>query len=59
MNLDPKALSLTEAAQLYGVSRQRVHDWIKDGRLKAVMLWGRWIIPRGQERPTDKRYTAN
>lgn len=38
-------LTITEAAERLGVSRQRVHQLIKQGRLEAEQVGHIWIIP--------------
>lgn len=54
-------LSVTQAAQVLGVTRQRVHDLIKNGQIVARKL-GRFYyieateIERYKDRPTGKPY---
>lgn len=36
INMSKPYMTLTEAADFLGLSRQRVHTFIKDGRLKVV-----------------------
>lgn len=37
-------LSIPEAAARLGVTRQRVHQWIQSGHLRAIRIGGRWIV---------------
>ena len=39
-------ITVQEAAKLRGVSRARVHQWIKAGRLKTETKYGRVLIHR-------------
>ena len=39
-------ISVAQAAKAAGVSRQTIHDWIKDGHLKAKRLSERRIMVR-------------
>ena len=49
------AYTVDEAAKHYKVSRRRVRDWIKDGRLEAVKRGGVWFVMKGQPYPKDRR----
>jgi excisionase family DNA binding protein len=46
---------VTEAAKHYGVSRQRIFQWIEEGRLTAYKRGGIYFVMKGQPRPTDRR----
>jgi excisionase family DNA binding protein len=43
---EPDELSITEAAEILGVSRQAVHSLIKRGRLEARKVGNAWMISR-------------
>lgn len=45
-----------EFAAKHGVSRQRVMNWLEDGRIEgATRTRNRWLIPAGAPRPSDRR----
>ena len=49
-------LSAQEAAEKWGVSLRWVHRLCEDGRIEGVRRFGRnWMIPKGAERPADRR----
>lgn len=39
-------VSITEAAEMLGISRQRVHTLITEGKLKAERIGTQWSIRR-------------
>jgi excisionase family DNA binding protein len=41
-------LSSAEAAQVLGIKQMSIHALIRDGRLPAVKVAYRWLIPREQ-----------
>jgi len=43
-----KLYKLSEFANLMGVSRSAVIKWIKQGRIRAVNIHGRWYIPESE-----------
>ena len=43
-------LTITEAAELRGVSRQAIFELIKRGRLKATRLGRQWLIRKSDVR---------
>ncbi|OYT47646.1 MAG: IS607 family transposase [Desulfurococcales archaeon ex4484_42] len=43
-----KLYKLSEFARLVGVSRSGVVKWIKEGRVRAVNIHGRWYIPESE-----------
>ena len=45
--MDDILLSLPDVAARLGVSRQRVWQWVTDGRLKARRIAGRWVVEAG------------
>lgn len=47
----PELVSITEAAQLLGVSRQAVHQRLETGSLPGVRVGTTWVIPRAGVRP--------
>jgi excisionase family DNA binding protein len=54
-----RLLSVTEAAEILGVNRQRTHQLIKDGRLKAEMIGTQYVIKESdldavKDRPTGR-----
>ncbi|MEZ5427278.1 MAG: helix-turn-helix domain-containing protein [Pyrinomonadaceae bacterium] len=56
---EDKLLSVTEAAEILGVNRQRTHQLIKDGRLNAQMVGSQWVIKESdleavKDRPTGR-----
>lgn len=57
----PELLSVAQAAQILGVTRQRVHDLIKNGQIIARKL-GRYYyieiteVERYRNQPTGKPY---
>lgn len=56
---DRLTYSVTEAAELLGISRARIFQLIKDGTIESVKLGGRRLVPRSgleqllAERPGD------
>jgi len=42
------AISVQDAAELLGVHRTRVHDFLADGRLQAVWVGGRLLLSRAE-----------
>jgi excisionase family DNA binding protein len=60
-NGNPELLSVAQTAKLLGVTRQRVHDLIKNGQIVARKL-GRYYyiedieLERYQNQPTGKPY---
>ena len=57
----PDLLSITQSAEILGVTRQRVHDLIKNGQIIACKL-GRYYyiqtieVERYRNQPTGKPY---
>lgn len=50
---------LSEFARLMGVSRSDVIKWIREGRVRAVNIHGRWYIRESEyERLTKGYYTG-
>jgi len=43
-----KLYKLSEFARLVGVSRSAVIKWIKQGRIRAININGRWYIPESE-----------
>ena len=43
-----KLYKLNEFARLVGISRSGVIKWIKEGRIRAVNIHGRWYIPESE-----------
>ena len=54
-----KLYKLSEFAKLVGVSRSGVIKWIREGKVRAVNIHGRWYIPESEfERLTRGFYTG-
>ena len=53
-------VSATVAASIMGVSRQRMHQLLKAGRIQGAFLLDtgkgktRWVVPRNQLTPKEK-----
>ncbi|BDC18223.1 hypothetical protein HS5_11130 [Acidianus sp. HS-5] len=43
-----KYLTPTKVAEIFGMSRSGVIKWIKQGKILAIMINGRWRIPYGE-----------
>jgi len=43
--MEPLAVSVAEAARLLSVSPRSIQRWIKDGRLQAIRLSRRVLVP--------------
>ncbi|MHC1628564.1 MAG: helix-turn-helix domain-containing protein, partial [Candidatus Nezhaarchaeales archaeon] len=43
-----KLYKLSEFARLVGISRSGVIKWIKEGRIRAINIHGRWYIPESE-----------
>ena len=49
-------MTLKEAAEKWGVTPRRVHDYCAAGRIPgAVKMAGVWLIPKNAEKPIDGR----
>lgn len=49
-------ITLTEAAERWGISSRRVRKLCEEGRIDGVTKFGRnWAIPVDVEKPTDQR----
>lgn len=44
-------LTVSEFAERWGVTRQRVHQWAEDGRVAAFMAFGRVVLLASAQRP--------
>ena len=54
-----KLYKLSEFAKLIGVSRSAIIKWIREGKVRAVNIHGRWYIPESEyERLTKGLYTG-
>jgi excisionase family DNA binding protein len=49
-------LSTAEAAQVLGIKQMSIHALIRDGRLPAVKVAYRWLIPREQLEEFSRSY---
>jgi len=43
-----KLYKLSDFARLMGVSRSAVIKWVKQGRIRAINIHGRWYIPESE-----------
>lgn len=43
-----KLYKLSEFAKLIGVSRSAVIKWIKEGKIRAINIHGRWYVPESE-----------
>lgn len=65
LRLERGHVSLTVASQVMGVSRQRVHQLLKAGRIAGAFLMdcgdGReiWCIPRNSLKPKEKQCSTS
>ena len=48
-------LSVTQYAQLHGLSGARVRVLIRDERIPAVKIGSQWVIPADTPKPPDNR----
>ena len=54
-----KLYKLSEFAKLVGISRSGVIKWIKEGKVRAINIHGRWYIPESElERLTKGIYAG-
>lgn len=48
-------LTTNAAAEKWGCSRQRVLQWLKEGRVRGAKRFGdQWIIPENAKRPAKR-----
>lgn len=47
-NLDAELITVQEAAELRGVSKTRIHQWLNDGRLRKEVRFGRTVVYRDE-----------
>ena len=53
----PHYISTIEAAAKWGITKRRVNDYCKQGRISGAEKKGRdWLIPADAEKPTDPRF---
>lgn len=49
-------MTLREASEKWGVSSRQVNYYCVEGRIPgAVKMAGVWLMPKGAEKPVDKR----
>lgn len=49
-------ISVTEAANLWGISERRIQVLCKEGRVGGVIRFGKsWAIPSDTQKPADAR----
>ena len=54
-----KLYKLSEFARLTGISRSGIVKWIREDKIRAVNIHGRWYIPESEyERLTKGFYTG-
>ncbi len=50
-------MTLREASKKWGVSSRQINYYCVDGRIPgAIKMAGVWLIPKGAEKPIDRRY---
>ena len=50
-------MTLKDAAEKWGVTPRRVNYYCAGGRIHgAVKMAGVWLIPKGTDKPVDRRY---
>ncbi len=54
-----KLYKLSEFAKLMGVSRSGIIKWIKEGKIRAVNIHGRWYIPESELERLTKGFYAS
>lgn len=48
-------MTTSETANLWGISKRRVQDYCKKGKIKgAAMLGDRWLVPKNATKPLEK-----
>lgn len=53
-------MSVTEASELWNVTKRWVQKLCEEGRIDGIRRFGRsWMIPKNAERPKDLRYKKN
>lgn len=58
-NEDNELIPISEYASMYGVTREIVKVYCRDGRIPgAIKAGGNWVVPRGAAYPTDTRRRA-
>ena len=51
-----KYITLSEAAERWGISERRIRKLCSEGRIKGVTRFGRsWAIPEDAQKPVDNR----
>jgi excisionase family DNA binding protein len=48
LDIQQEYVSSAEAAKILGIKQMSIHAFIRDGRLPAVKVAYRWLIPREQ-----------
>jgi hypothetical protein len=52
---EQRTWTTSEAAEAWGVTSNRVRQWIRERRIIAYERSGIYFVPRDQERPKDLR----
>lgn len=53
-------ISVSEAAEKWGISERRVQKLCEDNRIEGVAKFSyMWLIPKGAEKPVDGRRKSN
>lgn len=58
-NKDLKIYTLVEVAEMLQVTRRTLYNYLKDGRLKANKVIGKWIVTEEQLRDFIEGKTDN
>lgn len=50
-------ISVKAASEKWGISERRVQKLCEENRISGTEKFGRaWMIPKGKEKPVDKRF---
>lgn len=48
LNPDDPLMKTDEVAQIFGVTRETIRDWIANGTINAVKFGSRWYVRRSE-----------
>ena len=54
-----KLYKLSEFARIIGISRSGAIKWIREGRIRAVNIHGRWYVPESEIERLVKGFYAS